>query len=394
MYKSIINNILQNSLIGSNIIILIIILRKSIFKKYTKTFLYYLWITAILKMLILFRISIFISNKIYNKSIKFPSIINNSTSVLYNNSKSNIYEIVFYIWLIGLLVFFIYHAYSYLSFYNKIKISAYSITDSKIIKLYSKILYELNIKSKIPLKYCKRISSPFGIGIFKPIILIPEHTTYEFKELELILKHELIHFKRYDLYYKILIMIIMAIHWFNPLVYIMWRQINYDCELSCDEILLKNSNIELRKLYAIIFIKSLKSNKNNINNVEMITGFNNNKEILKRRLDNMISLQIRKKGLILGFLVGIISVTFFFNIKTFAQNNEMRIKPTVSSRKTKDEESIDTTKHVDNQNQSPSDPRVIYKGPIKDVPKEFAQIKSIQDQIKENPDKYIILQSK
>ncbi|MFT8312869.1 MAG: hypothetical protein ABF633_01290 [Clostridium sp.] len=86
-------------------------------------------------------------------------------------------------------------------------------------------------------------------------------------------------------------------------------------------------------------------------------------------------------------------------IGLFAQNNEMNTKPVVSSTKTKSEESsnvngIDNTKQVDDQDKSASGPRVIYKGPIKDVPKEFAQIKSIQEQIKENPNKYIILQSK
>ncbi|MFT8312878.1 MAG: M56 family metallopeptidase [Clostridium sp.] len=399
MYESLINNLLLSSLISSIIILFIIILRKTLLKKYSKTLIYYLWVFPILKMIIIFRFSIFISNKTYKTLFKESNIINSNFDVIYSNNKNiHLWKIIFCIWLIGLIAFLIYHICAYLNFTNKIKFLAYDINDDNINKLYSKILYELNIKKKISLKYCKGIGSPLGIGIFKSLILLPVDT-YNVDELELILKHELIHFKRHDLYYKILVMIIMSIHWFNPLVYIMWKQINHDCELSCDEIVLKDSNMELRKLYAMTFIKSLKSNRSNNHRIEIITGFNNNKEILKRRLENIVNLQIEKKGLILAILVGIISITSFFNIKIFAQNNEMNTKPVVSSTKTKSEESsnvngIDNTKQVDDQDKSASGPRVIYKGPIKDVPKEFAQIKSIQEQIKENPNKYIILQSK
>lgn len=401
MYENFINNIFQSSLIGSIMILLIIGLRKSIFKKYTKTFSYYLWITAILKMIILFRFSIFISNKIYNNFVKVPNIENSNLAISYNNYRNNIYlyKIIFYIWLIGLIIFFVYHVCSYLNFAKKVRFLAYDIDNNNINKLYSKILYELNIKKEIPLNYCRGIGSPLGIGIFKPIILLPEHTTYKIEEVELILKHELIHFKRYDLYYKILMMIVMSLHWFNPLVYIMWRQMNDDCELSCDEVLLKNSSMQLRKLYAMIFIKSLKSNKSNSSKVQIITGFNNNKAILKRRIEHIVNLNFRKKGLILGSLFLAISLISFLDIKTFGEINKIDIKPTINStkintKKLDDVKNIDNTEILNDEDTTLSKPRVVYKGPIKDAPKEFTQIQAIQEQIKENPDKYIVLQSK
>lgn len=92
-----------------------------------------------------------------------------------------------------------------------------------------------------------------GIGIFKPLILLPANTN-DIKELEWILKHELIHFKKHDLYYKIIIMAAVSVHWFNPLVHIMGKMISYDCELACDEVLLKNSDMKSRKSYAMVLI--------------------------------------------------------------------------------------------------------------------------------------------
>lgn len=409
MYENLINNILMSSLISSIIILFIFLLKKILLKKYTKTLIYYLWIFPILKMIIIFRFSIFIPNKIHRILFKESYIVNSNLIIVYNSYKNlYLYKILFCVWIIGVGIFLIYNIYNYLNFSRKTRFLASSIDDDSINNLYSKILCELNIKKKISLKYCKGIGSPLGIGVFKPAILIPEHTNYKLKELELILKHELIHFKRYDLYYKILIMVVMSIHWFNPVAYIMCKSINYDCELSCDEILLKGSNNELRKLYALTFIKSLKDNKNNNQRLEIMTGFTNDKETLKKRVENIIDLNFRKKGLVIGVLVGIISFTSFFNIKTFAESDKLNLKPLINSTKidTKEADNVKNIRNlgdehsdnsldenVDDENSNSHKPRVKYEGPIKNIPEEFKKYKEVQERIKRNPDEYITLKS-
>ncbi len=72
------------------------------------------------------------------------------------------------------------------------------------------------------------------IGFFRPRIILPTHEL-EDKELFYIFVHELIHYKQRDMFYKWLIQIVMCAHWFNPFIYLLEKEVNKSCELSCDE---------------------------------------------------------------------------------------------------------------------------------------------------------------
>lgn len=336
MIEIFIKNLLEKSLLGSIGIILIIAFRKPLLKKYTNAFNYYIWLAVISKMIIPFKIPINIPERMYNSfeyspnsvkailnngiSINQGTEIKNSVNKIYvNNSITNFFTIIFYLWLIISVFFLVYHIISYYNYNKKIKDFTYDVLNNEIKEMYSNLLTELNIKKRISLKFCKGISTPFGIGIFNCRILIPD-VSYDIKELEYILRHELMHYKRFDIMYKILLLVTMAIHWFNPLVYIMYKEINNYCELSCDEAILKSSSIEERKLYALTLVNSLRLNKNNIIKQNLIMEFNN-KYILKRRLENMLNLKLKRKGLILGVLVLVITASSLVTMRIFAQND-------------------------------------------------------------------------
>lgn len=335
MIEIFIKNLLVTSLLGSICIILIIAFRKTLFKKYTNAFNYYIWLAVIFKMIILFKIPINMSEKIndslqsqpdsikiliynrvsINKSIEMKNSINNS--YIHNNT-INYFTIVFYIWLTVSILFLIYHIISYLNYSSKIKAVIYDVPNNDIKDMYSNLLVEMNIKRKISLKFCKEISTPLGIGIFNAHILIPE-VSYDIKQLEYILRHELMHYKRFDILYKVFLLITMAIHWFNPPVYIMYKEINNDCELSCDEAVLRRSNMEERKSYALTLVNSLKLNKNGVIKQTFIMKFNDI-DMLKKRVESMLNLKTRKKGLLVGILVVVVTVNSLVSLNVAAKN--------------------------------------------------------------------------
>ena len=119
------------------------------------------------------------------------------------------------------------------------------------------VLSDMKIKSIPQLLECSKIASPMMIGFLKPMILIP-NTDYSDNELSVILRHELTHYKRGDIWYKLLLVIANSIHWFNPLVYLMARQANRDLEYSCDDSVVKNSDINFRKGYSTAILKAMK----------------------------------------------------------------------------------------------------------------------------------------
>ena len=95
------------------------------------------------------------------------------------------------------------------------------------------IFYSLKNKMAIvkffQVKVCRKIHSPMITGLFRPTLLLP-HEDYEKADLEVILKHELIHFRRNDLWFKLLLILANALHWFNPFIYVMVREANRDIE--------------------------------------------------------------------------------------------------------------------------------------------------------------------
>ncbi len=61
--------------------------------------------------------------------------------------------------------------------------------------------------------------------------------------------HELIHYKQRDMFYKWLIQIVVCAHWFNPFVYLLEKEVNKSCELSCDEKVISVLDDKARREY-------------------------------------------------------------------------------------------------------------------------------------------------
>ncbi|KGM97185.1 M56 family metallopeptidase [Clostridium botulinum] len=316
-------NFIHTSFIGSIWIILLMVLRKCLSKKYSENFIYYMWLLIIVKLIIPFKIPIYLSMEIYNvfDSISLDKI---KEQVLLQQRSVNvqgnisIIMIVVYIWFIGIILASSYYIYSYLKFIKNIKCFSYEVTDEELVNIYNGLTCKFKINKKISLKYYNGISSPFGVGILNPSVILPKDF-YNPTELKIILTHELMHFKKNDLLYKSLLVVVKIVYWFNPLVYVMCNIINLDCELACDESLLKNSGIEERKLYAMTLINSIRVSNKFILKSDMVTSFNNSKNILKRRIVNMLNLKKKKRGIIVGTICAIIMTSSLISVNVFVE---------------------------------------------------------------------------
>ena len=150
-------------------------------------------------------------------------------------------ELLTFIWLAGALVFMLYHLISYWIFRFRIR---------------KKMKYEGEHSG---LKYyrCPAIESPIMTGFFRPAVLLPDEE-YADGEKDIILRHEYTHFRRGDLWYKLILLAANAVHWFNPAVYLMARRANKDLEYSCDEAVVKGEDFEFRRLYSLTILKTMK----------------------------------------------------------------------------------------------------------------------------------------
>ncbi len=132
-------------------------------------------------------------------------------------------------WSFGVALFLTFHAVVYLIFLYRVKNNSYSVDCPEL----EECKRSMKITRKIELRITQGITAPLLAGIFRPVLLIPD-IKMRSESLMHVLQHELTHYKRKDLLYKWFALLVNAVHWFNPLVYLVIKNISEDCEISCD----------------------------------------------------------------------------------------------------------------------------------------------------------------
>lgn len=205
-----------------------------------------------------------------------------------------------WIWILGIVSVIFYRALQHGHFMKIVLRWSEPVTDSKCLEILDGLRSELGIKTQIGLSACQSISSPMLVGFFHPVLLLPPIKIAD-DELSFILKHELIHFQRRDLWYKALILAATALHWFNPLVYLMARSAAVQCEISCDALVLQGSDFQQRKQYGETIIGVVR------NGAELRTALSTNfyggKKGMKTRISSIMDTTKKKAGFVILSIV-------------------------------------------------------------------------------------------
>ena len=115
---------------------------------------------------------------------------------------------------------------------------------------------EQKLSRPIQVRQLDKIAAPLTYGIIKPVILFPKTTDWQDKSTVLyVLTHEMMHIKSFDILMKWLFAVALCIHWFNPLVWVMFMLANRDIEFSCDEAVVKSFGISTKSAYAMTLIE-------------------------------------------------------------------------------------------------------------------------------------------
>lgn len=159
---------------------------------------------------------------------------------------------------------------------------------------------------KIPALFtCPAIESPMVTGVFRPRLLLPESDASD-EDLLLMFRHEWTHFRRGDVVVKLLIVVAKAIHWMNPAVYLLSREMNLYCETSCDEAVLTGCDKAERRRYAETVMSVL--TQSSLRQTALCTGFQGGLKRTKRRILHMLDTQNKKNGVLLLVVVLMLSI--------------------------------------------------------------------------------------
>ena len=159
---------------------------------------------------------------------------------------------------------------------------------------------------KIATRISNSFSSPLTVGVFKPMIILPE-TEMTAEQLNNILAHEVIHIKRRDLLYKWFACAVKSIHWFNPALILITKQIDAECEISCDAQVVRNMSEREQSGYIDTIISLIASGSKKTKTVT--TGMVGNKKALQRRF-TMIKkkIKISRKAVIISAVLAFIII--------------------------------------------------------------------------------------
>ncbi len=198
-------------------------------------------------------------------------------------------------WLLGAMTFLSVHMGSYFVFLLKLKRGGgLSMPDDRLSELYSRACSEVNVKAPPRLMVCTNGMSPMYFGYFRRTVLIPDTVIGETETLN-VLKHELVHCRRRDVWVKLICCIGQAVHWFNPLVHVASSALRFELEMSCDDEVLRGLGEDDRIAYGETMLNVIR-NSTALRASSMTTSFTPGFGFLRRRIDNIADGRVKYRG--------------------------------------------------------------------------------------------------
>ena len=260
-------SLFQMSVAGGVLILFIVVIRALAIHRLPKTTFLALWMIAALRLLLPFSIPLTFNihigldvfsdvvQKLPSGNIGFPipgeSRHAYDTGAVVSSPAAERISIFVILWLVGVLLLALYFSISYLRSMRKFRMSVPDNTP-----YIREWLNAHQIVRPIEVRSSDLISSPLTYGILHPVILLPKKLDRNDQAaLKYVLTHEYVHIRRFDAITKILFAAVLCIHWFNPLVWVMYVLANRDIELSCDAWVIRMMGEKNRSSYALMLIK-------------------------------------------------------------------------------------------------------------------------------------------
>lgn len=295
-------NIIQMSLYAGVLILIIVTIRALCLNKLPKITFLALWGVVAFRLLIPFSIpsslsiynimndvGTFINPKVQMPSGKNPSVYGSISTVdtqslpiqggLFSASPMQI------IWIIGAVILALFFLVTFHKNNKELK-TALPIRGNAVIDDWCR---KHKLHSSIQVLISDKITTPIAVGILKPRILLPKTMDVHDKRLMgYVLAHEYQHIKHFDMLWKLVLLLTLCIHWFNPLVWIMYVLANRDLEIACDEKVLTIYGGGNRSEYALTLIQ-MAEKKSKF--TPLYNGFNKNSTE-----ERIVSIMKFKKG--------------------------------------------------------------------------------------------------
>ena len=336
-------SLLQMSFLGTVIILLIVVLRAVLINRLPKKTFLILWWIALIRLLVPFSIKSVTSIYSLLQSIysdinpvrtaqtttflpihgNMPEIANGLSEAMVQRTES--ISILSVIWLAGLLLCFGFFAVSYIKCYREFRFSL--PVENDILEAWKE---KHPLKRSLSIRQTETIAAPLSYGVIRPVILMPKNTEWKnIYQLRYVLEHEYVHIRRLDMLTKLIMIAAVCIHWFNPLVWVMYILFNRDLELSCDETVVRRFGMDIKSVYATALI-SMEEKKSGL--TPLCNSFSKN--AIEERIRAIMKIKKTSKFAVIISVVLVICVTGGFatsasslekNTETAQENGETTV---------------------------------------------------------------------
>lgn len=230
-------------------------------------------------------------------------------AVVVTNPVEKMIDVLSLLWLFGVIAVFFIKLVHYRKLVKRTKSFCRPVADKDVIITANVVALRLHLRKNVVIYESPRVSGPVTMGLFNPFVVLPVEERRA-GDTALILHHELLHVKRKDLWYKWLWQLILCIHWFNPVLYRIQKILSEDCELSCDEQILKQLSDKGKRAYGNVLLDTAQKNLD-FGETVFLTTLLEEKEALKERLEGIIEY---KKQSRLKILVSVCAMIFVMSL--------------------------------------------------------------------------------
>lgn len=214
-------------------------------------------------------------------------------------------EAALLLWLVGAMAFAGWHFYCYRRFGKQLRENSIPVPEDTAAVLLSSCKAALGIHEDVKLMLNHTITSPMLVGLRHPMILLPASGISKI-DLKLVLRHELMHLRQKDLWVKMLALLVGTLHWFNPFVHVLRKDVSTWGELSCDEALAAEMSHEQRKLYGEAILNTL-DNHSGINTA-FCSSLCESKKHIERRLTMLLNVKKTNKYIAVFAIVAVLAI--------------------------------------------------------------------------------------
>lgn len=232
----------------------------------------------------------------HTESEAMLSVKKENSVIELSSSKVSLYgllKVIEIIWIAGIGLFGVVRGMKYYFSLHSMKRWSYSTDNDRLLELYFYICRKKNIKNPPRLLVCEGLSSPMLAGLRTPGLYVPEES-YGMEELEFIFSHELSHYIRKDLWYKMLMVVVTTIYWFNPALYWMQREAERDIENLCDGKMAVNYSMQECRRYGELLLK-IAATQSHVPYLSV--SLSDSKQVFKDRILYMRNLKALKEKL-------------------------------------------------------------------------------------------------